>query len=101
MIKKCYKCASFKTRQGTGITGECRFNPPMYVAYNKNVWPEVDSDEWCSGFQLNRDKYNDDGRKIYTKKNTRTIRSKEQLDAYHNGDDDWYQRPGDPDWGKS
>lgn len=101
MKRSCKKCVSFKSRQGTGAKGECRFNPPVILLGSTfGEFPIVTDGTWCRKYELNRDKYNEDGRKIYTKKNTRTIRRSEQLDAQYDAESKWFHRPGCDDDGR-
>jgi len=74
MRKQCRRCAAFKTRQGTGTVGECRFNPPVYDNLLTCPWPEVEHNDWCMKFELNRDQYDAEGRKIYTRRDTNRVR---------------------------
>ena len=84
MIESCKKCRFFKSRQGTGRDGECRFNPPVYVPTDLfPVFPEVNESLWCGKFFINLQKYQPDGKKIYTRKGQRVIRNQAQLEAYH------------------
>ena len=97
MRKSCHKCAAFKTRQGIGTVGECRFNPPVYDNRLTCPWPEVERSDWCMQFTLDRDRYDQDGRKIYTRKETRMIQSKAQL-AAKSGNPDWDTVPESLGW---
>jgi len=75
MEDSCKRCKFFKSRQGKGRDGECRFNPPTYVpsAYMFPVFPEVNESMWCGKFFVNLTKYQPDGKKIYTKRANRMI----------------------------
>ena len=70
-IKKiCERCEFFKTRQGKGTIGECRFNPPTLMPHGESCFPDTESTHWCGRFEINTDKYREDGRKIYTRTDT-------------------------------
>lgn len=99
MIESCKKCRFFKSRQGKGVDGECRFNPPVYIPTDMfPVFPEVNESLWCGKFFINLKKYQPDGKKIYTRKETKMIRSKQQLDAFHAGDPEWDKVPEGLGW---
>lgn len=69
----CSKCKFFKTRQGKGREGECRLNPPVVDMHLVSVWPEVNNKDWCGKAELNLEKYHQDGKKIYTRIDTKRM----------------------------
>lgn len=74
MSNSCKKCKFFKSRQGKGKLGECRVNPPtIQLGSTMGGFPIIEETTWCGKFFLNLDRYQVDGKKIYTKKTTRTI----------------------------
>ena len=96
----CKKCKFFKSRQGKGKLGECRVNPPVIqLGSTMGEFPIIDESTWCGQFSLNLDKYQLDGKKIYTRKGRKVIRNRAQLEAYHDGNPDWHKQ-GDStgDW---
>jgi len=75
--KTCKRCEFFKTVQGPGKHGECRFNPPVSIegvrARMYSIFPNVVETDWCGKFSVNLDKYHVDGKKIYTRVDTRQV----------------------------
>ena len=71
--KICKRCAYMKTRQGKGTMGECRIFPPRILDNGNTRYPDVDEADWCGEFQVNTDKYHTDGKKIYTRIDTRQV----------------------------
>lgn len=75
MREICERCKYFKTRQGKGSIGECRHNPPVVVPGIQpvTIFPEVAPRMWCGQFDVNLKKYHTDGKKIYTRIDTKQI----------------------------
>lgn len=69
----CERCKYFKSRQGAGDVGDCRFNPPVLLHRGCSEFPEAEETSWCGKFEVNLDKYHTDGRKIYTRVDTNTV----------------------------
>ena len=64
----CKKCEHFQARQGKGKAGNC-FRFPITVEKTENT-------RSCGEFKVNLDKYHVDGKKIYTRVDTKNFKAK-------------------------
>lgn len=62
--KKCERCKFFATRQGVGAKGDCKLYP---TTISKRP------SDWCGQYSVDLTKYHVDGKKIYTRIDTRQV----------------------------
>lgn len=77
----CRRCTFFKSKQGVGKEGECHWMPPVLQPHGGARHVPVHETGFCGQFKVNLQKYHVDGKKIYTRVDTKMIRRVDHANA--------------------
>ena len=82
-VQTCERCKFFKSKQGRGSEGECRYDTPKVNFNGVSVFPSTTTGSWCGKFKIDLSRYHTSGRKIYTRIDTNGIRTKLQGEEWN------------------